>query len=473
MTLTSEQSDILNHFISTSGITAVSAVSGAGKTSLLTTIAKQLPHKHALYLAYNNSVATSSRKKFPSTVDCRTTHSLAYQAVVRQFKLLVGTFTYKSITHRITYEQKLLVIAAIKEFCLSKYTDFHEFADTMLLSESIIALCLHYLTLMQSGKIECTHDFYLKLFHICLANNEVHYDPFDFIFLDEAGDLNPVTIEIFHLLPATRKLAVGDPHQNIYSFNHTVNYFIQLPPLATLLPMSQSFRVPSQIASQVERFCRKYLNQYLVFKGVDITDHTVVTRAYLTRTNAALIAEMIRCDDLGIPYNLLRDPKEIFRIPLMLCGLKYQGFITVPEYTHLQADIDEWYESSELKKDHRTPIAYLSSLYSEQDIQLRSAIRLVSAHKPSRIVDTFKSAKSHIGTTHNYTLATVHSSKGLEWDSVTIGPDLNDITQASIDFIAANPHMLANLPQEHIDTFNLYYVACTRAKKELHNATHI
>lgn len=412
MTLTTEQSDILNHFIATPGLTAVSAVSGAGKTSLLTAIAKALPHKQSLYICYNNSVATSSRSKFPSTVDCRTTHSLAYQAVVKPFKLWVGTFTYKSITHKLSYENKLLVIDSIREFCLSKHLDFHDYATDVLLTSTITDICLHYLSQMQSGLIECTHDFYLKLFHIYLADGTLTYPDFDFIMLDECGDLNPVTIEIFHLLPSSRKLAVGDPYQNIYSFNHTVNYFSQLPPAATLLPMSQSFRVPADIAARVQTFCRRYMNPSMIFKGVPVTDPTVTSRAYLTRTNSALIAEMIRCDDEGISYNLLRNPQDIFRIALMLCGLKYQGYITVSEYSYLQADIDEWYESDTLKRDFKSVLNYLLSLYGEQDIQLRSAIRLVLQHKPARIVETYKSAKSHVGTTHNYTLATVHSSKG-------------------------------------------------------------
>ena len=473
MTLTSEQSDILNHFISTPGITAITAVSGAGKTSTLVEIAKRFPHKRGLMLAYNNSVATSSRKKFPSTVDCRTTHSLAYQAVVKQFRLFVGAFTYKSITHKISYEHKVAIINTIKEFCLSKYTDFDLFASETHVPDSISKLSVHYLSLMQSGKIECTHDFYLKLFHIYLADGTLSYPDFDFIMLDECGDLNPVTIEIFHLLPSQRKLAVGDPFQNIYSFNHTVNYFAQLPSDATLMPMSQSFRVPKFIATLVEKFCQKYLDPSMQFKGVDVTDRSISTRAYLTRTNAALIAEMIRCDDEGIPYNLLRDPKEIFRIPLMLCGLKYQGYITVPEYSHIQADVDEWYESDTLKSEFKSALAYLASLYSEEDMQLRQAIRLLLKYKAPRIIETFKKASSHVGTHHPYTLSTVHAAKGMEWDSVTVATDLNDTTQLTKDFIKENPQMLEDLPQERIDTLNLYYVCVTRCKKELHNAIHL
>ena len=473
MTLTPEQQAILDHFITTTGITAVSAVSGAGKTSLLTAIAKKLPHKRALYLAYNTSVATSSRKKFPSTVDCRTTHSLAHQAVVKPFRLFVGAFTHKSITQKISYDQKLHIIESIREFCLSKHIDFHDYATEAGLSELTTKLCSQYLADMQAGKIECTHDFYLKLFHIYLATGVLSYPDFDFVMLDECGDLNPVTIEIFHLLPSSRKLAVGDPFQNIYSFNHTVNYFSQLPPDATLLPMSQSFRVPEEIAARIEVFCRTYMNPSMVFKGVPVSNYSVTSRAYLTRTNSALISEMIRCDEDRIPYNLLRDPKEIFRIPLMLCGLKYEGYITVPEYTYLQEDVNEWHESSHLKSEYKSPLAYLASLYSDHDIQLRSAIRLVLTHGATKIINTFKQASSHVGTHHNYTLSTVHAAKGMEWDSVTIAPDLNDITQQTLDFIRDQPHMLEDLPQEHIDTLNLYYVAVSRCKKELHNAIHL
>jgi len=73
--------------------------------------------------------------------------------------------------------------------------------------------------------------------------------------LDEAGDLNEVTLELFKLLPARIKVAVGDPNQNIYTFNHTINCFERLDGHGTTFKLSKSFRVPEHI----DRTCRKFL----------------------------------------------------------------------------------------------------------------------------------------------------------------------------------------------------------------------
>ena len=82
MNLTPEQLRIVNHVISTDGLTMVSAVAGSGKTSLLvaltTTMVELQPDMVGLYLAYNKSVATEARQKFPSNIKCMTTHSLAF-----------------------------------------------------------------------------------------------------------------------------------------------------------------------------------------------------------------------------------------------------------------------------------------------------------------------------------------------------------------------------------------------------------
>ena len=89
MNLTTHQQNIVDHVTKNKGLTLVKAVAGAGKTFLLTQIAKSLPHKNGLMLAYNKSIATSSKKKFPKTTHCMTTHSMAYQAVVvpNKFKI--------------------------------------------------------------------------------------------------------------------------------------------------------------------------------------------------------------------------------------------------------------------------------------------------------------------------------------------------------------------------------------------------
>ena len=471
MNHTTEQTIILNHVQNNTGLTLIDSVAGSGKTTMLVAIAKAIKHSNGLMLCYNKSIAMEASRKFPKTTSCSTTHSLAYQAIVKKYKLKLGSFSYRDITERIKYEEKLDIIDTIKQFCLSKHLTFDEFTAEYSVSRKLVPYIKQYLDKMHQGKIECTHDFYLKLFHIYLASGDVQYAPFDFIMLDEAGDTNEVTLEIFKLLPSERKIAVGDPFQNIYTFNHTINCFDVLRNEGTLFRMSQSFRVSDYLAPRIEKFCRTYLDPDMTFKGVPITDTTIKTRGYLTRTNGALISHMIDLIQQKTPFGLVRKPQEIFRLPLMLCSLKYQGFITEPAYKHLQVDIDDWYESSDLKDRYKSPLSYISSLYNE-DMQLTQAIRLIQRHGKSTILQTYEQARHHLKTNQPYVLATAHSCKGLEFDEVTLAPDMNDsIAEILLSLKMGREFSSLTVPEQ--ESLNLYYVACTRAAKVLNNATHL
>lgn len=471
MNPTKEQQKILNHVTTTQGLTLIDSVAGSGKTTMLVLIANSIPHTNGCYLAYNKSIATEASSKFPKTTHCMTTHKLAYAATVRPYKLKLGNFTYRSITERIDYDDKILVLDSIKEFCLSKYTNFQDFAAANGISSKISNICIAYLHRMQTAQIECTHEFYLKFFHILLADGTIEYEPFDFLMLDEAGDLNEVTLEIFRLLPSPKKIAVGDPFQNIYTFNYTINCFEVLKDEGTLFRMSQSFRVADYIANRISKFCTKYLDPDMKFEGIPITNTTIKTRSFITRTNGALIAKMIELNRQNIPYGLVRSANEIFRLPLMLVNIKYQGFITEPSYKHLQTDIDDWFETDELQDKYSTVLSYLLHLY-EDDVQLSQAITLVLKHKKAAIMNAYSEAKKHEKTTQSYILATAHSCKGLEFDEVTLSTDMNSSIDKVIDKLREGARR-EDLFRHEVEALNLYYVACTRAAKVLINANYL
>jgi F-box protein 18 (helicase) len=405
----------------------VSAIAGSGKTALLVAIADSLQPKNALYLAYNKSVATEASKKFPKGVHCSTTHSLAYKPTVgdkENYKLSIGFFSYRNITEKtyydeqrgserkFHYDQKLHLVNLIREFCLSKYTSFELFIFEEDHPEMFGPLGTKYLSKMGDGSLDCTHEFYLKMFHILLANGSLTYPPFDFIALDEAGDLNEVTLEIFKLLPATKKLMVGDPFQNIYTFNHTINCFSVMAGEGPLFPMSQSFRVSDTIAPKIEAFCQTYLSPDMEFKGVTILDNTIKSRAFISRTNASLIAKMFELNSLGIQYGLTRTAKQIFELPLILCSLKYKGFISNAEFKHLQADVNDYHENKSISET-KTLLGYLRATHPD-NLQLKIAISLIVKHTKIGILKCYEEARKHEKVNQSYMLGTCHSMKGLK-----------------------------------------------------------
>lgn len=439
---------------------------------MLTNIAKAIPHTNGLYLAYNKSIATDSKKKFPKTTHCMTTHSLAYQATIKSYKLKLGEFTYRSITEKIDYDKKIYIVSLIREFCLSKYTSFKDFASSISVSDRVAKLCNKYLDLMSTGNIECTHDFYLKLFHIYLVSGDITYEPFDFILLDEAGDTNEVTLEIFKLLPSAIKVAVGDKSQNIYTFNHTINAFpILQDEGATIFKMTKSFRVADYIASGIEKFCKSYLDPTMDFKGVTVASTVVKTSAYITRTNSALISRMIELNVTNTPYGLVRKATEIFRVPLMLVGLKHKGFISEPAYKHLQNDVDDWYSFSNINKAYKTALSYIGALYPD-DIQLQQAIRLINRHGKISIMQAYTEARKHERSDQNLILATAHSCKGSEYSEVTIADDLNYSIEEPVQKILSGAS-IADLTEEEQESLRLYYVGISRCSIKLNNAIWI
>lgn len=468
MSLTTEQQAVVA-FIRNTGkekqTVLINAVAGSGKTYLLTQIVKQIPHVRGIYLAYNKSVATEASTKFPSSIACSTTHSLAYRAVVSALSLKVGNFTYRNIKEPIKYEDKQDIVDTVREFCLSAATSFEAFAKQIGLTTKMSDICIKYLSLMYEGTIECSHDFYLKVYHLSLLSGDITYDEQDFLLIDECGDLNPVTIEIFKLLPARIKIAVGDDCQNVYGFNHTVNAFDILKDSATLFNLTKSFRVADTIAVKLEKFCKNYIDDDMVFTGVKVTDPTVVTTAYISRTNAGMITTMIELVQQKRAFSTVRSVADIFKLPLSLAFAKYEGSISDPAYKYLQGDIDDWYESPELQVNYKSPLLYIASLYT-LDVSLSAAVSLILRNGKQDIINAYNFVKANQGKDKTVWLGTAHSFKGLEYDKIIINDDLNKSTLKAIGLADSDMS-----DEDKLQERNLYYVACSRAKKELYNAT--
>ena len=473
---TKEQKIIHDYVLRNDGLTMTSAVAGSGKTTLLVTIAnsieKQIKGATGLYLAYNKSVATEAQKKFPKSIKCSTTHSLAYRAVVTPLKLSIGDLSYRTITEKIDYDTKLEIVQTISEYCVSSSTSFNKFASARELSPKVTKLCIKYLNAMASGKMGCTHSFYLKLYHLMLESGDITYPEFTIIALDEAGDLNPVTLAIFNLLPAKKKIMVGDPYQNIYTFNHTINCFAVMHGKGKLLPMSQSFRVKDTLATQIETFCQANIDPNMEFRGIHIEDMTISSKLFIARTNSALIAKMIECNKLGISYGLVRTPKQIFELQLILCSLKYRGFISNSKYKFLQADIDLYYTKEKLRDTYKTPLQFIKMLHAD-DIEIATAINTIFRYGSASIIECYSEASKHSKRGQTYLLGSCHSVKGLESDQVELSNDMNTSIEVVVKDLKTGERIREDLTLEETTELNLYYVACSRSRKSVINAEHL
>ena len=481
-TLTAEQQDIIS-YASTApigSILKISAVAGSSKTYTLLKVAEALPHTAQLYMAYNKTIAEESKSKFPPYVACKTTHSLAYlptiphglslDGAVGRKREVVQSFTYRDISEKIDYDDKVLVVQHLEAFCLSKHTSVavYGIAQEYDVPERILALVHKYFNAMHDKKIPCTHAFYLKLYHMLLDLGCINYDnPFDVIMLDEAGDINAVTLEIFLLLPANLKIMVGDPLQNIYSFNHTINGFKALKDIGVTKTLSQSFRCSTAIASSIEDFIHRHLDDTIIFKGTEHTDTIIRSEAIISRTNSGLIEYMITLTAQHTPFNLTRQAKEIFSNMLTLMNLKKDCKIFDQALKYIQSDVDNYFSSKTLPGKYRSCLAYILNLHGDEDRNIKTAAQTIMKHGASKVYEAYKhaqQAEKHADD-HFITLSTTHSSKGLTFDSVTIAQDF-DLE----DILEMKPSERSATDEEEL---RLYYVCVSRARLQVHNAIYI
>jgi superfamily I DNA/RNA helicase len=311
------------------------------------------------------------------------------------------------------------------------------------------------------------------LYQLSLKAGIIKPKKIDLLMLDEAGDINEVTLSIFMMLPARLKIMVGDNHQNIYSFNGTINGFEALKNVGQYFELTKSFRVAANIAKGVEAFCQKYLDHNVKFIGVEYkhSEKEINSNAYISRSNGSMIARMIDMDQRRCPYNLVRKASIIFELPLILVYLRPGGNINNEKYKILQKEADKWGSDQALQHDYPKLFKYIAEI-NKDDVEISGAIALMARFGIDTIMETYASALKHEkdSRTHFNTLCTAHSSKGLEFDSVYIDDDMNQC----LTKILEDQHVIENgMSHKQKEEFRLYYVAISRCKHNLSNAEYV
>lgn len=462
VTYTEEQQEVIDVAIDENNhLIKVSSVAGSGKTHTLKGIARALNSSNVLYTAFNAAVIAEGRLTFPKNVTCKTLDAIAYHYVVRPHKYKIEDFTIDSIKEKLQPHVKRTIIRAMENFFKSASLDLSSISANLERRYATIAIA--YIEKMVEGEVPVTFDFCKKYLYLQMVEGNVVIDEYDLVMLDEAGDISEVTIEIFKLIKANKKVMVGDPYQNIYNFLNTVNGFEVLKNEGVELELSQSFRVEENIAKSIEVFCRAYLNPKMHFRGIPIADKTIKSRAFIARTNSTMISRMMELNKEGINYSLLRTPADIFKLPLALISIS-NGKDVDKEFQYLKSDKAAYLkdkpidDNGKLMSFHK----YLRELHGD-DVNLVSALRLLETHSYSEIFDCYRTAKEQPKKRHPIILTTAHVSKGQTYDAVYIEDDLN----SSVNKVKK---IKEKLP-DHLTELNLYYVAVSRARVELTNAT--
>ena len=456
---TPEQHEILDYMPTNDGILLVSAGAGTGKSFMARQVSDLLQPETGLYTAFNKAIVEEGDSRFRGlNIECKTLHSLAYRYAKPKGK--IQTLSYSCIEEKLPYAEKFKVITAINLFFVSASVDMFEFMEehfTLKRDKKLRAISIKYIDMMIERTLSPTFNFLLKYFHLLLVAGTVECK-YDLVILDEINDTTAVALEIFKLIDSPKKLGLGETNQAIYDFLNLVDGF-ELLKDAPVLNLTQSFRCSVKIAKDIQTFMRKDVNEDFTFVG---TDEPVANgkMLYCTLTNAKIIKEISDRLGTGKGFQLLRNLSEIFAYPMAISTAGRGKKVYQRQYRFLEDEYKNYEETRE-KGD-----SYLQHLLKNVDDQeTKSAVNLLLSlnRKGVNLFELYASAKE-AEVDLDYTIATVYTSKGLEFETVEIADDLNN----RIKVIRENGGIQTH---EDLVAYRCYYVACSRCGTNLLNAT--
>jgi len=471
---TYEQEDIIKKFGEGKHL-LIRAFAGTGKTSTLRMITQAYPKRRFLYIVFNKAASQDAQKRFGSNVNVRTLHSLAFGFMVSRMNMsnLVNSYRIPMIADilGINYDYARAVKIIFDEFCYSNRMEIDNFDLDLIDSMELFTLvktgavsvgkALRYTQQfyqkMESGKIPVTHNFYLKQFQRLGIADTVQYDA---ILLDEAQDSNLITYDIVNSMKG-QKVVIGDRHQKIYGFRNSLDISGRfLSDKAEEMPLTYSFRFHEGIASLANNLLSTFKEESMKIHGTaphkEITNHAIITR-----TNAKIV-EVIESIMKSTNWKTVRDPKELFKLPLSITKL----------FTNKRIDYALPSELSFLERFKN--IDDLENYAKHMnDIELMSATS-IAKHKSSVIEKCFKKALDQFNLKDvQLYLTTAHTSKGLEWDNVYLEDDYPNIFKV-IGKVGGIPKFIymqskgdSSDVEKIVEEINLLYVAVTRAREKV------
>ncbi len=456
---TPEQHEVLDHIVDNDGILLVSAGAGTGKSFMAQQITAVLKPNRGLYTAFNKAIVTEGVARFKETnMECKTLHALAYKYVKPQQE--ISDITYTCIKEDIAYKLKYELINGINLFFVSASTDMYEFFDELFdkhhKADMMKKLAEKYIEQMLAGKLSPTFNFMLKYFHLLLVKGTVKCE-YDLVILDEINDTTAVSLEIFKLIKAPKKLGLGETNQAIYQFLNLVNGFEELAE-APVLTLTHSWRCSETIAKNIQTFMQNEVSDKFTFIG---TDEPVANgkELFCTLTNAWIINRIHERLDADKGFYLLRKISDIFAAPLAITTTASGRKPYQKKYMFL---VDEYKNYENNRERGQSYLQYLLDNVDDHEIQNAVRVLMSFRRKNVNLFTLYKRAKD-APVDPNYTIATVFTSKGLEYETVTVAQDLN----SKIKTIRDNGGIKT---EEDLVAYRCYYVACSRAGTNLRDA---
>lgn len=419
----------------------IEAAAGSGKTSTLIGIAEQRGGR-GLYLAFNRAIAEEAKRLFPAEVDCRTAHSLAYQAVGHRYAARLQTpLTPNHVADFLRVARSrhglsagawgALVLATLNRFLHSEHGAVHT-SHAAGAPEQAAALTRDAAALWQAlrdpkGRLPIGHDVYLKLWALEAPRLEV-----DFVLFDEAQDANGAMVQLM-AAQSCQTIWVGDRHQQIYGWRGAVNA-MQSIACAHTTQITQSFRFGPAIAELANAVLEHWLAAELRVRGNPKLKSRVAAcepEAILCRTNAGAVATAVAAAEAGRKVSLAGGVGDMLGQLRAVRELKAGAGSSHPEL----ARFGSWNELQ-------------AHAASAEGAELAPLLRLSQRHELDGLIAGLQRLAKVEEAAAEVIVTTAHKSKGREWRRVRLADDFR------------HPQSKFYSSEEA----NLLYVAATRAK---------
>ena len=454
MILTQEQLNIINYEMSTNKVISIQAFAGTGKSTTMKHLIIKNSDKKILYLSFNNVLANDMKKRLLhcENVDSMTIHAFALQEMktLLNYNIETGKLPDNEISNVLNLNMDVSKLKIIKDklnqFCnSSKY----------IVTDKQIKLLWNYIN--SKKNLPLSHDIYLKMFQ--LSKRVINYD---IIIVDEAQDVTPCILSLIMNQKNAVRIFIGDIHQQIYSFRYVCDPFFSIKNYVDEeFSLTETFRFGKTLANMTSKFLSffkketNYIHSSRIhdtnihhFESLDALPRNTVV---ICRTNKSLFK---------IVYNLvMQSNKNIFvlgkdinidkekNITNILLNIKNSE--NFPFQTNNKLNIFNNYDdvkSHFTKIDNRKWLQRLSFFEEYGYSLIEFWIKLDKC-----IVDRNEA---------DIIISTTHQTKGMEFDNVCL----------SNDYIVFkfNDEGKIRCQVWDYETYNLIYVAITRAKHNLY-----
>lgn len=468
------QKIIYSVFQKTSRDINISAVAGSGKTTVLLELLKFVPDgKSSLFLAFNNSIVEELKNRNSrNDVEIMTIHSCGWRLILSTYGGKVKMNPNKCLgkTEKVLKEFKVSEnLRGYFFYVIPKILDLMRCNLCDNNTESIMDLVEHYdIDIDEEDtklvikafeylvKDKSQFDF-MDMIYVPITDSRIRFKKYNFVFCDESQDFSIAQHEFIKrcLGRKARLTTVGDPRQAIYGFAgadaRSYEKLANINGKAIKLPLSVTYRCGKNIVKEAQRIVPEICYPPFAIDGlVKYGSLTEIQQGdWILCRNLKPLVETY----LWLMKNKVKSKIRGKEIGEGILGLiSKMGCKTIDRLFHR---LDQEREDLYLKlanKGVRKP-----SFHPKMELLLQKTEVIKCLAEEVNTVKELRQLIESIFTDEikGIMLSTIHKAKGLENDRIFfLCPELI-------------PSQYATQPWQHEQEQNLYYVAVTRAKKEL------